>query len=242
MSSSDNLDPSGETRCGPRGFQPLCPVGGTAEPFDASWRPLFGDGEHGEDLVGEGWLPIDGRSGPESQGQPDVRGGEGDAAGEENARAFAAAHELGRQEARAELESVAESLVKSVEELASFRLLLCQRYERELLELALGVARKVLHAEIRGEPERWLGMIREGIRKAVDHEEVRIRVPAVLATFLAEHLPEMRAQLDGMRDLVVVEDPGLQEGGCVIETRFGEFDLGIDTQVDHVERELTRVG
>jgi len=242
MSSSDSLDPSGETSCGPRGFQPLCPVGGTAEPFDASWRPLFGDGEHGDALVGEGWLPIDGRSGPESQGQSDVPGGGGDATGEEYARAFAAGQELGRREVRAELEGVAGSLVKSLEELATFRLLLCQRYERELLDLALGVARKVLHAEIRGEPERWLGMIREGIRRAVDRDEVRIRVPAALATFLAEHLPEMRAQLDGVKDLVIVEDPGLQEGGCVIETRFGELDLGIDTQVDQVERELTRIG
>jgi hypothetical protein len=242
MSSSDTLDPRGQESRGSKGFHPLCPVGGTAEPFDASWRPLFGDGEHDDALVAEGYVPTDGRSGPQSQGQPDVAGGGVDATSWESTGAFAAGYELGRQETRAELESVAASLVKSVEELAAFRLLLRQRYERELLELALDVARKVLHAEIREEPEMWLGMIREGIHSAVDREELRIRVPAALTTFLGEHLPELRAQLNGVKDLVIVEDPGLQEGGCVIETRFGEVDLGIDTQVDQVERELTRVG
>src|ERR1051326_3286963 len=61
-------------------------------------------------------------------------------------------------------EAVREALVKSLQELATFRARLRGRYERELLELALGVARKVVQQELAERPEIWLGMIRDPVR------------------------------------------------------------------------------
>ena len=43
-----------------------------------------------------------------------------------------------------------------------------------------------------------------------------------------------------MKDLEVAEDPGLPAGGCVIETKFGDVDIGLDTQFEAVERALVR--
>jgi flagellar biosynthesis/type III secretory pathway protein FliH len=213
--------------------------GGGAPAFE----PLF-DPEPPGDRAGA-WRPLfEGESVPASAASP--AGGPttaaGEAPGDDGARAFAAGYELGRQETRAEVETVAESLVKSLEELAAFRARLRQRYERELLELALGVARKVVRDELRERPEIWATMIREAVRQAVDREEVRIRVPVALVVFLREQVPALRAQLEDVKELVIVEDPGLREGGCVIETRFGELDIGVDTQIAQVHRALERVG
>src|SRR6266404_6355835 len=67
---------------------------------------------------------------------------------EEIERAFGAGVERGRAEARAELETIGASFTDSLRELAEFRARLKERYERELLELALGVARKVVQQEL----------------------------------------------------------------------------------------------
>lgn len=235
MSSSEASDQRGRGNAGAGLFEPLCPVDEEEKPVDPEWRPLLRD------------LGVDEFVGAENQ---DVRGSregqseadEGEAPSEESTREFAEGYELGRRETEADLQTVAESLVKSIEGIEIFRLQLRQRYERVLLELALEVARKILHAELKSRPDKWLQMISEGLREAVDREEVRIRVPTALAAFLTERLPEMRARLDEVKELVIVDDPTLQEGACVIETRFGELDLGIDSQVDQVERELSRVG
>jgi flagellar assembly protein FliH len=183
---------------------------------------------------------------PEDPTAGEAGAGGGGAPRDESASAqtgsFAAGYELGRQETRAEVEVVAESLVRSLQELADFRARLRDRYERELLGLALGVARKVVGAEVQARPEIWLAMIREGIRRAVDRERVRVRLPASVASFLGVQLPTLRAQLDEVKEIELVEDASLPAGGCVIETRFAELDVGLDTQIEQIERGLGRAG
>jgi len=235
MSSSEASDHRDRGDAGSGLFEPLCPVDEGGRPVDPEWRPLLRELGVDEVFGAEGQ---DGWGSRERQSQTD----EAEAPSAESTRDFAEGYELGRQETEANLQAVAESLVKSIEGIETFRLQLRQRYERVLLELALDVARKVLHTELKSRPDTWLQMIREGLRGAVDREEVRIRVPTALAAFFRERLPEMRARLDEVKELVIVDDPTLQEGACVIETRFGELDLGIDSQVDQVEREFTRVG
>ena len=105
-------------------------------------------------------------------------------------------------------------------------------YERELLELALGVARKVVQQELAERPEIWLGMIRAAVKRAVDRERIALRVPPPLMAFLRGSLAALRASLQDVKDLELVEDPSLPAGGCVIESRFGEVDIGVETQLD----------
>jgi flagellar assembly protein FliH len=146
-------------------------------------------------------------------------------------RAFQAGYELGRQEMRSDVESIGESFVKSLEELSAFRARLRERYERELLEVALGVARKVVQQELAERPEIWLGMIRAAVHRAVDRERIAVRVPPPLLAFLRDSLPELRSTLDDVKELELIEDPALPLGGCVIESRFGEIDIGVESQI-----------
>jgi flagellar biosynthesis/type III secretory pathway protein FliH len=156
-------------------------------------------------------------------------------------RAFDQGYARGREEAQAELASVAAAFARALHELASFRAGLRARYERELLELALGVARKVVQQELVAHPEIWLEMIRAAVHRAVDRERITIRVPAPLLDFLRRALPELRAGLDEVKELALVEDPALPPNGCVIESRFGEVDIGVETQLEAIERALVRV-
>ena len=158
----------------------------------------------------------------------------------EERQAFQAGYELGREETRSQIESIGESFAKSLEELAAFRNRLRAHYERELLELALGVARKVVQQELAERPEIWLGMIRHAVRHAVDRERITVRVPARLLGFLKQSLPELRATLEDVKEFELIEDPALGDGGCVIESRFGDIDIGVDTQFETTKRALLR--
>src|SRR5262245_37814167 len=153
-------------------------------------------------------------------------------------RAFQAGYELGREELRSQIESIGESFVKSLEALAEFRARRRDRYERELLELALGVAKKVVRQELQARPEIWLGMLRNAVRHTVDRERIVLRVPRELAAFLRASMPDLRSALEDVKEIEVVEDPGLPQGGCVIESRFGEVDIGVETQLEAAEHAL----
>ena len=162
------------------------------------------------------------------------------AAGDDSRRAFQAGYELGREELRSQIESIGESFVKSLEELADFRARLRDRYERELLEVALGVAKKVVQQELAARPDIWLGMIRAAIRHTVDREHIVVRVPPPLAAYLRDAAPDLRAALEDVKEIEVVEDPGLGADGCVVESRFGEVDISIETQFEAAEQALVR--
>lgn len=149
-------------------------------------------------------------------------------------RAFQAGYDLGREELASQVEQVAESFVKSLEELSTFRAALRDRYERELLDLAIAVARRVVHGELEVHPERWLDLIRAGVDRLVERDQIVVRVPIRLAAYLREHLSQLRSALDGVKGIELVEDPALPPDGCVIESRFGEADVGIETQFANV--------
>lgn len=156
--------------------------------------------------------------------------------------AYANGFAAGRQAADSEFASGAAAFAGAVEELARFRAALLERYERELLELALGVARKVVQRELADHPEHWLEMIRAAVLGALDRETIRIRVGPILHRYLVEHLPRLRVLLEEVKELDLVEDVALGETGCVIESRYGDLDLGIDGQMGAIRAALTGAG
>ncbi len=152
---------------------------------------------------------------------------------------YAAGFAAGKGAVAAELASAAAAFAAAVEEVARFRGHLVARYEQELLELALGVARKVVQRELAEHPEHWLAMIREAVLSAIDRETIRIRVGTVLHRYLLDQLPRLRALLEDVKELELVEDVALDETGCVIESRYGDLDLGVDGQMGAIRAALT---
>jgi flagellar assembly protein FliH len=145
----------------------------------------------------------------------------------------------GRAAVEAEFAAGAGAFAAAVEELARFRGILTERYQRELLELALGVAHKVVQRELALHPEHWLDMIREAVLTTLDRETIRIRVGPVLHRYLIEHLPRLRVLLEEVKELDLVEDVALGDTGCVIESHYGDLDLGVDGQMSAIRAALT---
>lgn len=145
----------------------------------------------------------------------------------------------GRVEAEAALAQLVQGLGEAIAELTRFRREMLTRYQAELLDLALEVARKVVDRELEQHPEHWIEIIREGVRRAVDRDHIRIRVPSSLHAFLREHLGDLRGELDGVKELELIEDPALPPSGCVVETSYGDLDLGVESQIATIRGALS---
>jgi flagellar assembly protein FliH len=154
--------------------------------------------------------------------------------------AYADGFAAGRAAAATELVGQGDTFAKALGELSRFRAGLLERYQGEVLALALGIARKVVQRELAEHPEHWLGMIREAIQHALDREKIRIRVGPVLHRFLVEHLSTLRPMLEEVKELELVEDQALAENGCILESQYGDLDLGIDSQIGAIRAALTR--
>lgn len=229
MSSFERLRPAPATP--PAGVETMGPLGRVTLVSRMSTASVFRDFDG---VAGNGdAAPAEGEGAP--AGAPPVN--EVQQAAD---AAYADGVAAGRAEALRDLVGEGDAFVRALDELKRFRAGLLERYQGELLALALGIARKVIQRELAEHPEHWLGMIREAVRHALDREKIRIRVGPALHRFLLEHLTTLRPMLEDVKEMELVEDATLAENGCILESQFGDLDLGIDSQIGAIRAALTQ--
>jgi len=123
-------------------------------------------------------------------------------------------------------------------QIATARELLWQEQEPEMLALTLEIARKVVKTEVQQNPEVIRQVISNAIRRVTDKENVRLRISVGDAPRVKEMREDLMDVLDGLRNLEIIDDRRVGDGGCVIETNAGTIDAKIETQFSEVAHAL----
>lgn len=151
--------------------------------------------------------------------------------------------ELARNEARAqarleweqELQDgiIAErkSVLKACEEFVRERGKYFAGVEAEVVKLALAIAARVLHREVKIDPLLLTGVVRVALEKVAEDSATVLRVPVDAVEMWREVFvtsPESSLQ--------VVGDERLAAGECVLDTNVGRVELGVSAQLEEIER------
>lgn len=137
----------------------------------------------------------------------------------------------GKESARAALQPLMERLSATLAELASYRARFRRDSEPELLCLALAVARKILRRELTVDPHALLGVLKAALESINQVEVLSIRSSPEDAPYLSERLASF-----GLPDQVeVVADRALERGSVVLETKRGQIDASVQTQLAEIE-------
>jgi flagellar assembly protein FliH len=162
-------------------------------------------------------------------------GGLADLQAEAHKEAFeqglAEGREAGRAEVRAQVERLSGmfyDLAKPFEELDA-------EVERELLTLAMALARQIVRRELKTDPTQIIGIIREAIAALpVAAREVRVHLHPEDAAVVREHL----APTESERAWTMVEDPVMARGGCQISSATSRIDARLETRLGGILSEL----
>ena len=141
----------------------------------------------------------------------------------------------GRDATMKQIVPVLQSLRQILAELESFRRRESQNLEKELVELALAVARKIVGREVEVRPDTVAHLLHEAIGHLAHAGTLTIRLnPADL-----ERLSDVSSQvLNGLTDPGRVRfetDASLSVGDCFIESEAGEMDVRLDQRLRVVE-------
>ncbi len=175
-----------------------------------------------------------------------VRSAEFDARlAEETRRSFEAGRERGRQEgSHAEREAQAAATAAAeqrriqqaaalIESFSEERDRYLQAVEREVVELALAIAARILRREAQMDPLLLTGAVRVAMGQLSASTEVQLLVPPAeldLWTDAIAALPRLSVKP------TVTAGEGMRLGDCVVETALGSVDLGIRSQLGEIER------
>src|SRR6185437_6459252 len=98
---------------------------------------------------------------------------------------------------------------------------LWETQEKEMVGFVLDIARQVIKTEITQNPEIVTHVLQNALRRVTDKEHVRIRVSLADAGLVKAQRDDLISSLDGLRNLEIVDDRRVGQGGCVIETNAG---------------------
>jgi len=150
-------------------------------------------------------------------------------------RARAEGREFARSEWEKELEErIAKeraSLLAVCEDFQKERVRYFAGVESEVVKLALAIAERVVHREVKLDPLLLAGVIRVALEKVAEGSTAVVRVPADELTKWQEI--ELGQRGSSVR---LVGDEGMQAGQCAIDTNVGRVELGVGAQLEEIER------
>jgi flagellar assembly protein FliH len=141
----------------------------------------------------------------------------------------------GREAGRAEIRAVVEKLEGMFYDLAKPFEELDAEVERELLTLAMVLARQIVRRELKTDPTQIIGIIREAIASLpVAAREVRVHLHPEDAAVVRESL----APTENERAWQLIEDPVMARGGCQITSATSRVDARLETRLGAILSEL----
>ena len=162
-------------------------------------------------------------------------GGLADLQAEAHKEAFEQGLAEGREAGRAEVQAQVDRLAGMFYDLAKPFEALDSEVERELLTLAMALARQIVRRELKSDPTQIIGIIREAIAALpVAAREVRVHLHPEDAAVVREHL----APTESERAWSIVEDPVMARGGCQISSATSRIDARLETRLGGILSEL----
>jgi flagellar assembly protein FliH len=152
--------------------------------------------------------------------------------------AFAKGYEQGERagaEAGAKrAEAMLRRLSQTLDELADVRRAMILQTERQMVQLAMAIAKRVVRREVAIDRDLTLTMARVALDRLGDSTSVTVHL----------HPDDFNATAAGREALhagsrvTVVADPGMSRGGCRVESDFGYVDASVDAQFQELARAL----
>lgn len=154
-----------------------------------------------------------------------------------------ASHERGYQEGlaagQAEIRRQAAALNERIQRLDAILATLARPFEdlddeveEQLTLLALTVGKQMVRRELRTDPAQVIAVIRESVgRLPAAARDVRVHLNPQDAAVVREHLS---VPTSGDRAWIVVEDPSLSRGGCIVRTDTSQIDARLDSRLNAI--------
>lgn len=138
----------------------------------------------------------------------------------------------GRKSAQLEFDEKMNALSRAIENAASHKARLHEQAERDVVSLALAIARRILHRQIQVDEEAILGLVKAAFDNANLREITQVRIHPQFVPVVQNHLKSIGAPVS----IQLIGDGSLELGGVILETGRGCLDASVDQQLDEISR------
>jgi flagellar assembly protein FliH len=152
-----------------------------------------------------------------------------------------AGREAGFTEGKAEVERLIQRTQTVLERAQNKRAEILAEIEQEVIDLVLLISRKVIKVISENQRNVVISNVVQALRKVKGRGNIIIHVNMADVKLSTEHVKEFITLVEGAKSIQVVEDTTVDQGGCVIETDFGEIDARISSQLRELETKILEI-
>lgn len=157
-------------------------------------------------------------------------------------KGFSAGERAGTEFGREKINLSIRRLGDVLEQLQAFKKELYETREKELAELILGIARKVVHAELSVNKDVVINAIHAAVAALTTSENlVMIKLNPEDMKHIVKGRPEMKKYLEEEKGFRLGESAEVGRGGCLIESDHGEVDARLEVAMKAMESAIKGV-
>lgn len=153
---------------------------------------------------------------------------------EAKSQGYAEGFERGRAEGQKEFEESCHRVLKTLGEIVAERNNLISGLEKEVIDLVLDMADKVIRYELDRNDDAFVKMIQSALSTLRAPGYVIIKVHPDLYPKVCRLTDDSSPGKGWMKDIHVEQDDSLDPFDCLIETGCGTLDVGISTQLEQI--------
>lgn len=153
------------------------------------------------------------------------------------AKGFEAGRISGLEMAEKRVEAILSRFSESLEQLAATRREIMVETQRDLVRLAVEIARKLVHREIQVDEEIVITLVRLALERLSSEAVVTVILNPEDHAFLQARL-EADSDLFGEGELLFKAKSDLRRGDCLLESCYGNVDARISEKFRQIEQGL----
>ena len=147
-------------------------------------------------------------------------------------KGYAQGERAGLEAAGKRADAMLRRLAQTLEELSALRDNMVRQTERELVQLSVAIARRILQREVSVDPELTAALAHIALERLGGTGPATVRLhPDDYAIVTSGQVAPL-----GGRQVEIVPDARVARGGCLVESEFGSINASVDAQVDEIAR------
>ncbi len=153
-------------------------------------------------------------------------------------KGFAQGEKDGLELGQAKAVKLSSNLETLLEEIGQLRLRLGKQYEKEIIDLVVEVAKKVIQTQLKFSESVVRDTIRSALALTAERRNIILKINPDDFEYVEKIRPELFSEQPNLKSLTVTPDAAVGRGGCVLETPSGDVDATIETQLTRIYQSL----
>jgi flagellar assembly protein FliH len=149
--------------------------------------------------------------------------------------------EMGFKEGKVEVDRLIQRTQVVLERAQAKRNEILVETEQRIIDLVILIARKVIKVISENQREVIFSNVQDALRKVKGRGDIIIRVNTMDLQLTTEHIKDFIEMFESAGTIQIQEDSSVDQGGCIIETDFGEIDARIASQLTELEAKIMEV-